>query len=199
MKPGAETALGTATVFEAAEGRARVLTGLTPLTPGLSVNARAFTVSATADDSLAVHHAVGSCPNGCVLVVGVDGVPSTATWGEILTTAARARGVVGLVTNGLVRDIARIRALAFPVFALGTSPRGPSKASPGTIGGTVAMLGLEVATGDLVVADDDGVLVVPETAAVETLRRAAQRERREAEILRYVVEGRSTLDALGLG
>jgi 4-hydroxy-4-methyl-2-oxoglutarate aldolase len=129
---------------------------------------------------------------GSVLVVSAS-VFVAGYWGEVLTVAAETAGVAGLVIDGGVRDIAALRARAFPVFARGVSMRGTRKASAPSVGKPISLAGTPVAAGDLVVADDDGVLVLPASAVADTLARGRARADKEA-----VKAGQTTLDLLGL-
>jgi len=108
-----------------------------------------------------------------VAVFGCGGSSRIAPWGELLTTAARARGAVGCVTDGFVRDIRQIRALAFPVFHGGIAPldsRGRGMVAE--IDVPIRCAGVAVAPGDLVVGDADGVIVVPQAVEADAVRRA---------------------------
>ena len=97
---------------------------------------------------------------GSVLVVDVGPVPELGYWGEVLTTAAEARGLAGLVIDGCVRDVAALEAHHFPVFATGIALSGATKTRPGAVGAPAPVGGVEVAPGDWVVGDADGVTVI---------------------------------------
>jgi 4-hydroxy-4-methyl-2-oxoglutarate aldolase len=192
------TEYGSATIFEAAAGRAHWLRGLRPAWTGAELAGPAVTVSAPPGDNLALHRAVPECPPGSVLAAATGGTTDTAVWGEVLTVAALARGVAGLVTDGAVRDVARIRELGFPVFCAGTTPVGPGKAAQGELGSRIRLGGTDVAPGDWLVADDDGAVTVEADAVETTLAAAAERTRREAQLLERIRAGDLTLDLLGL-
>lgn len=191
-------ALGSALVVGALGARAPWTTSLRRVAGPPVVAAPAYTVSAAPADNLALHLAVRDAPEGALLVTATQGTADTAVWGEVLTTAALARGVAGLVTDGAVRDVRAMRELGFPVFAAATSPASPSKAAEGTAGAPVRLCGLEVCAGDWLVADDDAIVVVARGLVEETLSRARAAQRRERELLRLVRAGTSTLDALQL-
>jgi 4-hydroxy-4-methyl-2-oxoglutarate aldolase len=116
----------------------------------------------------------------------------------VLTVAAEAAGVAGLVIDGGVRDIAALTARRFPVFTRGVCMRGTIKASSPSVGQPVSFAGTPVAAGDLVVADDDGVLVIPAARVRETLSRGQARADKEAKMMDALREGRSTLELMGL-
>ncbi len=117
--------LGAATLGES--GALPMPGRIRPVWPGASVAAPAFPVTCTPGDNLAVHVAVAAAPAGAVLVVDVGDVPDRGYWGEVLTTAAQARGLAGLVIDGCVRDVAALERLAFPVFSRGWPYRVPPR------------------------------------------------------------------------
>jgi len=145
-----------------------------------------------------VHVAVTTVPAGSALVVDVGDEPDRGYWGEVLTTAAEARGLAGLVIGGGVRDVDALAAHGFPVFSTAVALRGATKHRAGEVGGTVAVGGVTVHAGDWVVGDADGVVVVPGARLEAVL--AAGRERVETE-QRFFAElraGRTTIELLGL-
>ncbi|WP_458114367.1 4-hydroxy-4-methyl-2-oxoglutarate aldolase [Arthrobacter sp. R1-13] len=159
---------------------------------------RAFCVRVVVGDSGSLHQALEVVPSGSVLVVDAGGFADRAVWGEVLTVAAQHRGVVGAVIDGAVRDVAAIRRRGFPVYSAAISAAGPHKACGGTWGAGVSCGGVSVNTGDLVVADEDGVVVVPwelrETVAAST--RATLK--REQSLMAQILDGLSTAEFFGL-
>lgn len=127
-------ALGTATVYEASGLDCALDPAIRPAWRGASVTGPAFTVACPAGDNLAVHRALESVSPGNVLVVAAGGA-LFGYWGEVLTVAARARGVVGLVIDGGVRDAAAVECLAFPVRARASPWRAPPSAIPASSAG----------------------------------------------------------------
>jgi 4-hydroxy-4-methyl-2-oxoglutarate aldolase len=166
--------------------------------PGARVAAPAFTVRCTPGDNLAIHVGVARAPRGSTLVVDVGIEPEFGYWGEVLTTAAEARGVVGLVIDGCVRDVAALAARGFPVFSTGIALAGATKQLPGSVGAPVAVGDVTVASGDWVVGDADGVTVVSAAALDEVLAAGRAREQKEAELFQALRGGATTLDLLGL-
>lgn len=162
---------------DAAEGRNVVSPGvLRPLDPASRVVGPAFVVLASQDDNLAVNQAVAfPPPPGCVLVVGGHASARTATIGDIMALEIQQRGVLGVITDGLVRDAQEIRQLGLPVWCRGTTPTASSKKGPAAVGGTVLVGGAIVRDGDLVIADDDGIVVWPRENVPELTERARAR------------------------
>ncbi len=133
----------------------------------------ALTVKTRPGDNLMVHKAIDMAEPGDVIVVDAGGDLTAAIIGELMATHAETRGVAGIVINGAIRDSAVLRAGSFPVFAAGVTHRGPYKDGPGEINVPVALDGMVIEPGDLVLGDDDGVLAVPFDAA-ETVYAQAQ-------------------------
>jgi 4-hydroxy-4-methyl-2-oxoglutarate aldolase len=131
-------------------------------------------------------------------VVDVGDVPARGYWGEVLTTAAQAAGLSGLVLDGGVRDVAALEAHRFPVFSATIALTGATKDKPGTVGVPVRIGGVEVAIGDWVVADVDGVAFVPGGAVDEVLAAGGAREEKEAGFFEALRTGSTTVELLGL-
>ncbi|MEE2054401.1 NAD(P)-binding domain-containing protein [Nocardiopsis tropica] len=140
--------------------------------PGARVAGRALTVLTRPGDNRALHRALGQALPGDVLVVNGGGDRSRALLGELIAERALNRGIRGMVVDGAVRDVDELRDLGFPVWAAGVSPAGPYKDGPGHVGVPIAVGGAVCATGDIVVADGDGVFVVPRLEAEQALRAA---------------------------
>jgi 4-hydroxy-4-methyl-2-oxoglutarate aldolase len=132
-----------------------------------------------------------------VIVADVGDCLEAGHWGEITTVAAQARGVAGLVINGGVRDVAPIARRGFAVFAPAISMKATVKATPGLINHPIVCGGAAIHPGDLVLADDDGIVVVAHALVAQVLEAARQREEREAEVMRRLEAGELTLDVLG--
>jgi 4-hydroxy-4-methyl-2-oxoglutarate aldolase len=190
--------LGTSTLYEASGiSTASVDPAIRTVWPGASVAGAAYPVECAPGDNLAIHIAMERVPLGSVLVVSASGFIA-GYWGEVLTVAAEAAGVVGLVIDGGVRDIAALTARKFPVFARGVSERGTLKDSVPSVGRRLNFAGTPVALGDLVVADDDGVIVIPAERVQSTLSDGQARADKEVKMMDALASGRSTLDLLGL-
>ena len=145
-----------------------------------------------------LHRALAEAPRGSALVASLSGDTPVGHWGELMCIAAAAAGIRGVVVSGTVRDMVKIETLRFPVFHAGVAPRPASKAHPGEIGDTVRIGGVSVHTGDLIVADTDGIAVVPRELVDAVLADVARLESREAELVQLLQGGVTTLEALGL-
>lgn len=134
---------------------------LRPMHAGGGLAGPALTVKAPPGDNLMMHKAIALAEPGDVIVVDAGGDLTNALMGELMLTQMAERGLAGVVVNGAIRDAAYIRGQGFPVFAAGVTHRGPYKNGPGEINVPVAIDGMVIAPGDLVLGDDDGLLCVP--------------------------------------
>jgi 4-hydroxy-4-methyl-2-oxoglutarate aldolase len=190
-------ALGSATLYEASGLPCAVDPLVRGIWNGAFIAAPAYPLVCSPGDNLAIHIAMERVPRGSVLVVGTSNFVA-GYWGEVLTVAAEAAGVVGLIIDGGVRDVAAITARRFPVFARGISVRGTVKASAPSVGEPMMLTGVAVVEGDLVVADDDGVIVVPAAEAERTILAGEARAAKEAAMMEQLAQGASTLELMGL-
>jgi 4-hydroxy-4-methyl-2-oxoglutarate aldolase len=188
--------LGAATLGEA--GGHPTDRRLKPAWTGAVLAAPAYPVRCTPGDNLAVHVAVTTAPAGSVLVVDVGPVPDRGYWGEVLTTAAEAAGLAGLVIDGGVRDVAALEAHGFAVFSSTISLPGARKDQPGSVGAPVTVGGVAVSRGDWVVGDVDGVTVVPADSLDEVMAAGEAREAKEQGYFAALRAGATTVELLGL-
>jgi regulator of RNase E activity RraA len=152
-----------------------------PLEPSSRLCGPALTVRTRPGDNLMVWKAVDIALPGDVLVIATHGFKTASTFGENVVKAAKAKGLAGIVSDGLCRDASGIRATGLPVFTPGCVPSSPGKDGPGEIGGPISCGGIAVHPGDLIAGDEDGVVVVPmvDLAAVgERLTAIAAKESR---------------------
>lgn len=201
MTTHAETAselleLGAATLGES--GARAMRDRIAPVWRGAEIAAPAYTVRCTPGDNLAVHVAVSRAPEGCALVVDVGDLRELGYWGEVLTTAAEARGIAGLVIDGGVRDVRALETHGFPVFATTVALRGATKDRPGAVNVPIRCGGVPVVRGDWVVGDADGVVVVPGAEIDLVLEAARERAEKEARMFKALRDGATTLQLLGL-
>lgn len=158
---------------DAGEGRGVLPDWIRILANGSRATGPAFVVQASQDDNRAFVQAVAAPPpRGSVIVVAGHGTSRTSTLGGLYALELQLLGVAGLVTDGLVRDAREIREMGLPIWCRGTTPTASSKRGPGSVGGSVALGGVVVRDGDLVVADDDGVVVWPGEDVESLLERA---------------------------
>lgn len=190
--------LGTSTLYEASGiPTSAVDSQIRPVWTGAAVAGPAYPLECAPGDNLAIHVAMEQVPEGSVLVVSTGGLVA-GYWGEVLTVAAEAAGVAGLVIDGGVRDIAALRSRRFPVFTRGVSVHGTLKASVPSVGQPLSFTGTPVAAGDLVVADDDGVVIIPAAYAEATLTQGQARADKEDTMMAALKQGQSTLELMGL-
>jgi 4-hydroxy-4-methyl-2-oxoglutarate aldolase len=131
----------------------------------------ALTCHAGPADNLALIHALQSIAPGDVIVAATDGHTACAITGDLVLGMARNRGAVGFVTDGCVRDLAGIRQIGLPAWSMGVTPNSPHRSGPGTVGHPVIVAGVHVCAGDVVVADADGVVVVPQARLADVVAR----------------------------
>lgn len=195
----AASSFGTATLHEAAGKIGALPSVIKPMVRGFRVCGPAFTVHGPGADNLWLHRAIAAAQPGDVIVGYVSGVYEAGYWGEIMSTAAQARKLGGLVLDGCVRDGDLLGDIGFPVFARGLCIRGTEKDfgaqawlnAPITIGDVV------VNAGDLVAGDTDGVVVIPRQRVAEVVEASRAREEKEADICKKLRGGANTLDLYG--
>lgn len=165
---------------------------LRPMHSGKSMAGPAFTVKTRPGDNLMIHKAIDMAEPGDIIVVDGGGDLTNALFGEIMLAQSVRRDLGGMVINGAIRDSAAIRNQSFPVFATGVTHRGPYKDGPGEINVPIAIDGMVIEPGDLMIGDDDGVLCVPfdhaQGVAGET------RAKQEAEVRTMQAIANETLD-----
>ncbi|MFO1198421.1 MAG: RraA family protein [Burkholderiaceae bacterium] len=162
---------------------------LRPMHGGAPMAGPAFTVKTRPGDNLMIHKALWMAAPGDVIVVDGGGDLTNALVGEIMVGAAARRGLAGMVLNGAIRDAKALREGDFPVFAAGVTHRGPYKDGPGEINVPIAIDGMVIEPGDLVIGDDDGLLCVP-FDEVDALYEATRKKmKQEAEQIAAIQAG----------
>ena len=189
---------GTATVHEAIGARGFAGPELRPIQQGVRLAGSAVTVSCHPGDNLMVHAAVEVCRPGDVLVVTSTAPSTHGLFGELLATSLLARGVRALVTDAGVRDTAELREMGFAVWSQHVSVQGTVKATAGSVNVPVVLGRQRVEPGDVVCADDDGVVVVACAEAAWALDRARERVVREEASRSRLAAGELGLDFYGL-
>jgi 4-hydroxy-4-methyl-2-oxoglutarate aldolase len=148
---------------------------IAPLAPTMRVTGSALTVEVRPGDNLMIHAAMAIAKPGDVLVIDGKGDENSALMGEIMVSQCMACGIAGVIIYGAVRDTEAIRALGFPMYAIGANPNGPTKLVPGRLNWPISVGGVTVQPGDLIVADGDGVVVV-EPAKVPAVLELAKKK-----------------------
>ncbi|MDQ7879463.1 4-carboxy-4-hydroxy-2-oxoadipate aldolase/oxaloacetate decarboxylase [Microbacterium sp. QXD-8] len=189
---------GVATVHEAMGRTGLVGAGIRPIQDGVRIAGTAVTVLCHPGDNLMIHAAVEQCRAGDVLVVTTTSPSIDGAFGELFATALHARGVRGLVTTTGVRDVAELRAMGFPVWSAAVFAQGTVKATPGSVNVPITLGAVTVAPGDVIVADDDGVLRVPRRGADAALAAADARLAKEEADRAAYGGGQLSLDRKGL-
>jgi len=193
---GRLSALETATLHESG-ARSVLSPEIRMLSGDRCVAGRALTVMCYPGDNLMIHVAVARAEPGDMLVVQSHDA-GYGVWGEVLTVAAQARGIAGLILDGSVRDLAAIRRREFPVFARGVALRGAAKAREATVNAPISCGGQPVWPGDVIAADESGIVVMSPAEVDEILIRAEERSRKEAVMMSELKRGRTTIELLGL-
>ncbi len=188
--------LGSATLAES--GATPLAPRIRPIWTGARVAAPAFAVSSAPGDNLALHVATTAAPPGTVLVADVGSIAERGYWGEVLTVASQTAGIVGLVIDGCVRDTAALAHRQFPVFARGIALPGASKDGPGAVGGDATVGGVSIRSGDWLVADEDGIVVVAEDRLEEVLQAGQRRRDRESTMFERLGGGSTTVRLLDI-
>lgn len=189
---------GTATVGEAMGRTGFLGTRLRPVQQGVRVAGTAVTVLCWPGDNLMIHAAVEQCGEGDILVVTTTSPCADGLFGELFATALARRGVRGAVLNTGIRDTAELRAMGFPAWSAAVSPQGTVKATGGSVNVPIVIGDQVIRPGDVIVADDDGVVVVARERAHATAEASEARERKEAGARAAFLEGRLGLDRYGL-
>lgn len=189
---------GVATVHEAMGRTGLLPSRLRPIQQGIRAAGTAVTVLSWPGDNLMIHAAVEQCGEGDLLVVTTTSPSTDGMFGELFATALRRRGVRGLVIDAGIRDTQELRDLGFPAWSAAVSAQGTVKATGGSVNVPVAIGGQLIRPGDVILADDDGVVVVPRDKAREAAEAAQAREAKEAATRAAFLEGQLGLDRYGL-
>ncbi len=190
--------LGVATVHEA-QGRIGLMKPyMRPIYPTAKTSGNAITVSCAPGDNLMIHAALEFVQQGDILVVVTTSESTDGMFGDLLGVSCQARGVVGLIIEAGVRDVADLTTMDFPVWSKAISAQGTVKDTPGSVNIPIVCAGVSIRPGDVIVADVDGVCVVERQAATEIARLGNERVAKEAKSRERLRAGELGLDFYGL-
>ena len=170
-----------------------------PAFKGAKMAGPAYTVLNYPKDNLMTHYALKHAKAGDVLVVDNHGASVGSGWGELMSTAAKVKGLAGLVVDGPVRDLSALKEIGFPVFSSGIMAEGTVKVTPGSVNCPVCCGDQAVSPGDIILGDEDGVVVVPARKLEEVLKTAETIEEKESVIKQRIMAGETIYDILNLG
>lgn len=183
----------------AIEGRRLLMSPrMRPVGPSQRAVGQAITSYNYPGDNLMIHAALDIAQSGDMLVLVNGGVAQGALWGDVASTYAMHKGVAGVVADGPVRDTNTLREIGFNVWSTIVSPAHPEKRGPGSVNIPVVCDGVVVEPGDIIAADDDGVVVLPVRLAAETVARARKRNDAERAYRQQIKDGQTLMEILNM-
>jgi 4-hydroxy-4-methyl-2-oxoglutarate aldolase len=183
----------------AVQGRMALMSSrMRPLLQGRRISGAAVTSYNFPGDNLMIHVALNVAERGQILVLANGGGTQGALWGDVACTFAAQKGIAGVVADGPVRDIDALREMDFPVWATSISPSHPEKRGPGSVNVPIVVDGVLVEPGDVIVADGDGVLAIPQAHLARTIEGARQRAEKEVTIRKRIKAGESLFEILNM-
>jgi 4-hydroxy-4-methyl-2-oxoglutarate aldolase len=169
-----------------------------PIFEGIRLCGPALTIQNMSGNNMMSHLALTFAKPGDVIVIDARGYLNNAVWGGVQAACAVKRGVAGLIVDGAIRDVKDMREMKFPVYCKGVTPAGPHKGWADCVNVPIQCGSIPVHPGDLIVADDDGVAVVPSADIEEVYQECLERIKKEKLWIKKITSGESSLDAVGL-
>lgn len=181
--------VATVAIVDALGGRAALASTIKPFSETIAICGTVLTCYAGPADNLAAYGALTIAHPGDVVVCATDGYTGTAVAGDLLLGMMRNRGIAGFVTDGCVRDIGGIRKVGMPCFAAGLTPNSPSHNGPGTVGLPIVIAGISIESGDVIAADEDGIVIIPQARIDDVIMRVPSIQVAEARLVAEVSAG----------
>jgi 4-hydroxy-4-methyl-2-oxoglutarate aldolase len=183
----------------AVQGRMALMSPrMRPLLDGRRISGAAVTSHNFPGDNLMIHVALKVAERGQILVLANGGGSQGALWGDVACTFAAKKGIAGVIADGPVRDVEALRRMNFPVWSTSISPSHPEKRGPGSVNVPIVADGVLVEPGDVIVADDDGVLVIPQAHLARAVDGARARAAKEVAIRARIEAGESLFEILNM-
>jgi len=189
---------GVATVHESFNRRGLLAPRMRPIAEGWSIAGPAVTSLNHPGDNLMVHAALSVCQPGDVLVVATTSTSNLGLIGDLIAEQAKVRGLAGIVIDSGVRDVASLRRLGLPIWSAAITAAGSVKATPGWVNVPVVCGDQAINPGDIIIADDDGVVAVPAAVAAAVLEAARQRTAKEEASREGIARGELSFDRSGM-
>ena len=186
--------LGVATVYEAAGRIGSVNPHIKPLVRGIKLLGPAFTVQCHPKDNLMLHKALQIAQEGDILIVSTQAYPEAGYWGSLMSTSASTKKIGGMAIDGCIRDSKEVIQINFPIFCRGTCIRGTTKSSLGLINHPIIFGDVIVNPGDLVLGDNDGMVIIPQSEVKKVLESAQERVEKEKEKTLALSQGVSSVE-----
>ncbi|MGL6068563.1 MAG: RraA family protein, partial [Sediminibacterium sp.] len=168
-----------------------------PISSGMKVCGPAYTVKTMPRDNMLLHRAYAYAKPGDVIIANCSGFYEAGYWGDLMSLGAKTKGINGLVIDGCVRDADDIEAMGFSVFSRGLCILGTSNHGDGYLNEPIVIGDVRINPGDIIVGDRDGVVVVPQNRALETIEKSIAREAKEESVRKQLREGKTSIQIYG--